>query len=60
MSVTTESPAYEWIKAEGRAEGIEKGIEKTALNLLKNGAPIDLIVKSTGLSEETIKSLDTR
>ena len=25
MSVTTESPAYEWIKAEGIEKGIEKG-----------------------------------
>ena len=42
----------------GKQEGIEKGKQETALNLLKNGASIDLIVKSTGLSKETIKSLD--
>ena len=41
----------------GIEEGIEKGIEKTALNLLKNGASIDLIARSTGLSAKEIKKL---
>ena len=58
MSVTTESPAYEWIKEEGKREGKREGIEQTALNFLKNGAPIDLIVKSTGLSKKQIERLN--
>ena len=45
----------------GIHEGIEKGIEKgkliTAKELLKNNIPIDIIVKSTGLTEEEINMI---
>ena len=45
-------------KRKGKREGKREGIEQTALNLLKNEAPIDLIVKSTGLSKKQIERLN--
>ena len=42
---------------QGRKEGISKGIKSVATNLLKNNAPIDLIIKSTGLSKKEINKL---
>ncbi len=48
-------------KEEGRKEGLQEGIEKgkieIAKNLLKLGLEIEVIKKSTGLSEQEIKSL---
>lgn len=41
----------------GIAKGIVKGIAKVAKALLENGAPVDMISKSTGLTEEEIKRL---
>ena len=40
----------------GRAEGMEKGREEVALNLLRMNVPLETISKSTGLSKETILS----
>ncbi len=40
-----------------RDEGKIEGKIEVAKNLLKNGVPIDLIVKSTGLTEKEIKAL---
>ena len=37
--------------------GVEKGVEKTARNLLKEGCEIELIIKVTGLSKEQIEKL---
>ena len=37
--------------------GMEKGIEKVAINLLKEGAEIALVVKATGLSSSKIEKL---
>ncbi|EPF9821350.1 Rpn family recombination-promoting nuclease/putative transposase, partial [Providencia stuartii] len=50
---------------QGLEEGIEKGIEKgkheanlaTARTLLKNGISLELIMESTGLSQEELISL---
>ena len=42
---------------EGRKEGISAGIKSVAINLLKNNAPIDLVMKSTGLSKKEINKL---
>ncbi len=42
---------------EGKMEGIMEGKIVVAKNLLANGIPIDLIIKSTGLSEKEIKDL---
>ncbi len=52
-------------KAEGVQIGMEKGMEKgreeekikIAINALKEGLPIEVIIKLTGLSEEEIKKL---
>lgn len=41
----------------GREEGIKEGIIKTAQNMKKEGLPIPLIAKMTGLSEEEIEVL---
>jgi predicted transposase/invertase (TIGR01784 family) len=41
----------------GRDEGIKEGIIKTAQNMKKEGLPIPLIAKMTGLSEEEIEVL---
>ncbi len=41
----------------GMEKGIEKGIIKTAQNLIKMGMPIEQIVKATGLSEEEIEKI---
>ena len=40
-----------------RDEGKIEGKIEVAKNLLKNGVPVDLIVKSTGLTEKEIKAL---
>ena len=37
--------------------GMEKGIIKTAQNLIKMGMPIEQIAKATGLSEEEIEKI---
>ena len=57
MSVTTESPAYEWIKAEGREEGIEKGKLEDAKKMLDKGYSIADISDITGLSAKEIERL---
>ncbi len=41
----------------GRKEGIKEGIEKIARNLLQAGVPIELIAKTSGLSEQEIDNL---
>ena len=43
-----------------KQEGIEECLLKTAKNFLKNGASIDLIKKSTGLSRKQIEELDNK
>jgi predicted transposase/invertase (TIGR01784 family) len=43
----------------GREEGIEIGIEQTAINMLKQNLDIDLISKITGLSNSKIQKLKT-
>ena len=47
MSVTTESPAYQWIKEEGKLE--------VARVMDKKGYPLDDIIEITGLSKEQLK-----
>ena len=42
---------------QGRKEGRSAGIKSVATNLIKNNAPIDLIVKSTGLSKKEISKI---
>ena len=49
---------------EGKAEGIEEGIEKTneniVINLLKKDYPIKTIIDATGLSKEQIKEIELK
>ena len=42
----------------GIKQGTEKGIERVALNLLKNGEPAEKVAFYTGLSIEKIASLN--
>lgn len=42
---------------DGKKEGADEKSRAIALELLKNGLSIDLIVKTTGLSEEIILQL---
>ena len=42
---------------EGRKEGKIKGKQEVALELLKQGIDIDIIIKSTGLTKEQVERL---
>lgn len=44
-------------RAEGRAEGIQEGVHKTALNLKRMGMDVGLIAQATGLTAEEIAAL---
>ena len=52
-----ESRGIEKGMAKGMAKGMEKRNIEIAKNLLKDNIPINIISKSTGLSEEQIKGL---
>ena len=53
-----ESYDKEWaLKDEGRKEGREEGIKSSAINLLKNGASLELISKSLGYSIEELEEM---
>ena len=41
----------------GMEKGVEKGIEQTALNMLKAGISVEIISKTTGLTEDEISLL---
>ena len=40
-----------------REEGMEKGIEKVAVEMIKDNEPIEKIIKFTGLSKQEIETL---
>ena len=42
---------------EGREEGIKEGIKSSAINLLKNGASLELISKSLGYSIDELERM---
>ncbi|MCP4154931.1 MAG: hypothetical protein GY757_44825, partial [bacterium] len=44
-------------KREGKREGKKEGITETAKNMLREGLPLDIIQKCTGLSKTMIKKL---
>lgn len=44
-------------KREGKREGKKEGKLEAAIEFLKNGVDIDLVVKSTGFSREEIERL---
>lgn len=52
-----ESVTYQALIAEGRAEGIEEGIRRVAINLLREGMSIEVVVRVTGLSVEQINQI---
>ena len=66
--IMIESPAYDVIKKEGKLEGLQEGIQKgiqkgrlegkleTARNLLGNGISLEIVLKSTGLIAEQLKT----
>ncbi|MBN2617955.1 MAG: hypothetical protein JXR64_06550, partial [Spirochaetales bacterium] len=47
----------EELKREAREQGLEQGLVKVALNLLKEGAEFQFVSKVTGLSIKTLKKL---
>ena len=47
----------EYIKEEGRQEGIRQNQQQIVLNMLENNLDMPLICKVTGLSEEEVKKL---
>ncbi|MBW4598291.1 MAG: Rpn family recombination-promoting nuclease/putative transposase [Calothrix sp. FI2-JRJ7] len=59
--IMKESVIYQEIEAQGKEKGITQGREqeaqKIALNLLREGMSIDLIVRATGLTIEKIQQL---
>ena len=55
MSVTTESPAYQWIIEEGKEKGREEEKLETARVMEKEGYALDDIIKITGLTKEQLK-----
>ncbi len=46
-------------KKEGKKEGRKEEKRETAKNMLREGLPLDIIQKCTGLSEAVIKKLST-
>ncbi len=44
-------------RKEGREEGLAEGKRETAKGFLKEGVPIDVVCKVTGLSQEEIQDL---
>lgn len=54
---TAKEEGFEEGIEKGIKKGIEKGIEKVAKKLLNNNIPIEIIIKSTGLTKEEIEQL---
>ena len=48
---------FEYAKQKGIEEGMEKGMQAVALNMLKSGFDTSIIAKMTGLSVDEIKKL---
>ena len=47
-------------RAKGRAEGEMNGIEKIAINMLRDHEPFDKISRFTGLSQDEIAKLKNK
>ena len=62
MINTARNWGYDDGKAEGKAEGLEEGAKakeiEIAKNFLKDGIPIEVVSKNTGLSIEEIEELN--
>jgi len=54
-----ESVIYQEIEAEAKAEGLQEGIRRVAVNLLKSQMPLEEVAKLTGLSIEDVQLLQT-
>ncbi|MBW4507915.1 MAG: hypothetical protein KME64_15570 [Scytonematopsis contorta HA4267-MV1] len=61
--IMRESVIYQSIMVEGRQEGRQEGKEETAreiaVNLLKEGLSLELVVKATGLTIDVVQQLQT-
>jgi predicted transposase/invertase (TIGR01784 family) len=55
--IMQESVIYQSIKTEGKEEGIELGVRRVAVNLLKENMSIEMVAKVTGLTIEQVQSL---
>lgn len=53
----TKEVAQELAREEGRADGRTETLNTTAMNLLSEGVPVEIIAKCTGLTIEQIQSL---
>ena len=58
MINTARNWGYDDGKADGKAEGLEEGKKIVAKNFLKDGIPIDVVSKNTGLSIEELEKLE--
>ena len=58
MINTARNWGYDDGKADGKAEGLEEGKKTVAKNLLKDGIPIEVVSKNTGLSIEELEELN--
>ena len=58
MINTTRNWGYDDGKADGKAEGLEEEKIAIAKNFLKDGIPIDVVSKNTGLSIEELEKLE--
>lgn len=47
-------------REEGLIEGIEKGIEKVAVNMLKKGISLEVITETTGLTKQQVERLKNK
>lgn len=48
---------YQSLLAEGRAEGVEEGIRRVAIDMLKEGMLIKVVTRVTGLTVEQVQQL---
>lgn len=55
--IMRESVIYQSILTEGKEEGIELGVRRVAVNLLKENMPVEMVAKVTGLTIEQIQNL---
>jgi hypothetical protein len=51
------SPEYLQKQQDWKQEGLQEGLQITAINCLREGMEIDLIVRLTGLSPEAVQQL---
>ena len=58
MINTARNWGYDDGKADGKVEGLEEGKKTVAKNFLKDGMPIEVVSKNTGLSIEELEKLN--